>query len=308
MTRIYVLGTLVTVGVLSLTVSAFQAPQAAARAVTAVQVRDNLYMLTGGGGNTTVFIGTDGVVVVDAKNPGWGQPILDKIKELTPKPVTMIINTHSHLDHAGGNGEFPGTVDVVAHENTLVNLKDIKSVTGLPPLAPDVANVFVRNNGKNLPKRTFKDRLTVGTGSDRIDLYYFGRGHTNGDAWVVFPALQVLAAGDMFPWRQPPIADANNGGSGVEYPDTLMKAHSTIANVNTIIMGHTPTTSTWADLKEYEEYVRDFVSYAQAQMKAGQSVDEASAGYKVPERFKGYTAPEARVRATIQVIYDELRR
>src|SRR5688572_32699525 len=121
----------------------------------------------------------------------------------------MIINTHSHLYHAGGNGEFPDTVDVVAHENTLVNLKDIKSVTGLAPLAPDVANVFVRNNGKNLPKRTFKDRLTVGTGSDRIDLYYFGRGHTNGDAWVVFPALQVLAAGDIFAFRQPPIADAN---------------------------------------------------------------------------------------------------
>ncbi len=308
MKRMFVLGMLVFVG-LSLSIGAFQGQQGTApRGVTAVQVRENLYMLTGGGGNTTVFIGTNGVVVVDAKNPGFGQPILDRIKELTPKPITMLINTHSHLDHAGGNGEFPATVDVVAHENTLVNLKDIKSVTGMAPLAPDVANVFLRNNGTNLPKRTFKDRLTVGSGNDRIDLYYFGRGHTNGDAMVVFPALRVVAGGDLFAFRQPPIADANNGGSAVSYPDTLMKAYSTIANVDTIITGHLPMTATWAELKEYEEYVRDFVSYAGAQKKAGKSVDEASADYKVPERFKGYTAPPARVKPTIQLVYDELGR
>lgn len=108
MRRMFVLGTLMLAGGLSLTISAFQGQQATPpRNVTAVQVEDNLYMLTGGGGNTTVFIGTNGVVVVDAKNRGFGQPILDKIKELSPKPVTMLINTHSHLDHAGGNGEFP---------------------------------------------------------------------------------------------------------------------------------------------------------------------------------------------------------
>ena len=60
----------------------------------------------------------NGVTVVDTKNPGWGQPILDKIKELTPKPVTMIINTHTHGDHVSGNVEFPATVDIVVQENT----------------------------------------------------------------------------------------------------------------------------------------------------------------------------------------------
>ena len=63
-------------------------------------VKDNLYLLRGGGGNTAVLVAEDGVVVVDAKNPGLGQPLLDTIKELTSKPVTTIINTHSHYDHA----------------------------------------------------------------------------------------------------------------------------------------------------------------------------------------------------------------
>ena len=69
------------------------------------------------------MIGTDGVVVVDTKNPGWGQPILDKIKRLTNKPVTTIINTHTHGDHVSGNVEFPTTVEVIAHENNKINMQ-----------------------------------------------------------------------------------------------------------------------------------------------------------------------------------------
>ena len=55
-----------------------------------------------------------------------------------------------------------------------------------------------------MPKRTFKDKMTIGKGADQIDLYYFGRGHTNGDAWVVFPALRVMHAGDIFSRQEPP--------------------------------------------------------------------------------------------------------
>ena len=75
-----------------------------------------------------------------------------------------------------------------------------------------------------MPKRTFKDRMTLGSGNDRIDLYYFGRGHTNGDAWVVFPALRIVHAGDIFSGKNIPLLDAVNGGSGVEIGNTLAKA------------------------------------------------------------------------------------
>src|SRR5438445_13860446 len=90
-----------------------------ARKVVEVQkLKENLWVLKGGGGNTAVFVTANGVVVVDAKNPGWGKPILDKIKELTNKPITTLINTHTHGDHVSGNVEFPATVDIIVQENT----------------------------------------------------------------------------------------------------------------------------------------------------------------------------------------------
>src|SRR5687768_3397857 len=186
MKRIIVLATLLAIGAVSMTVAASQQPtvaQATAPRVSFEKLRENLFMLTGGGGNTAVFVGASGVVVVDTKNPGWGQPILDRIKELTPKPITTIINTHTHGDHVSGNVEFPATVDVMVHENTAVNMQEMRASTqtapnGQPP------NIFKANNGRGMPKKTFKDRMTIGTGADRIDLYYFGRGHTNGDTWV----------------------------------------------------------------------------------------------------------------------------
>ena len=112
MRRGIVLGVLLALG--ALVAIKAQPPAANAPKVVEVEkVKDNLYVLRGGGGNTAVFLTANGVIVVDAKNPGWGKPILDKIKELTPKPVTTLINTHTHGDHVSGNVEFPATIDVV---------------------------------------------------------------------------------------------------------------------------------------------------------------------------------------------------
>src|SRR5437016_1741384 len=96
--------------------------QQAPRIIEVEKLKDNVFLLRGGGGNTTVFVTSTGVVVVDAKNPGWGQPILDKIKELTNKPITTLINTHTHGDHVSGNVEFPATVDIIVQENTKTNM------------------------------------------------------------------------------------------------------------------------------------------------------------------------------------------
>src|SRR5262249_57829501 len=80
-------------------------------------VRDNLYVIPGAGGNTTVFVTAVGVVLVDTKLPNNGEAILNQVRTVTDKPVTMIVNTHSHPDHIGSNAYFP-SVDVVAHDNT----------------------------------------------------------------------------------------------------------------------------------------------------------------------------------------------
>ena len=78
-----------------------------------------------------MFVTATGVVVVDTKNPGWGQPILDKIKTLTDKPVTTIINTHTHGDHVSGNVAFPATVEVITQENTKKYMDQPNPVFGL---------------------------------------------------------------------------------------------------------------------------------------------------------------------------------
>jgi cyclase len=277
MTRGSALGALLAVGALSLGVGAYQQPQGP-KVVEVDKLKDNLFVLKGGGGNTAVFVGANGVVVVDTKNPGWGQPILDKIKELTPKPITTIINTHTHGDHVSGNVEFPATVDVVVQENTKANMEKM--------------DIFKQNNGKGMAKRTFKDKMTLGKGADEIDLYYFGRGHTNGDAFVVFPALRTMHAGDIFASKNLPLIDTGNGGSAVDIGQSLQKAHDGIKNVDTIITGHSPTTMTWQDLQDYANYNKAFIQWVSSEMKAGKTPEQAAAdGFKVPDEFagKGFT-------------------
>jgi len=302
MTRRLVLGSLIAVGALSLAVTA---QQPASMVIEVDKLKDNLFMLRGGGGNTAVFVQANGVTVVDTKNPGWGQPLLAKIREITNKPVTTIINTHTHGDHVSGNVDFAENVDVVTHVNTAANMKKMAAVTGIPN-AP--VNVFAQSGGRGLAKRTFTDTLTLGSGNDRVDLHYFGRGHTNGDAWVLFPALRVLHGGDIFSGKNLPLLDYNNGGSGVEIPDTLMKAYTATAkNVDSIITGHS-TVMTPADLREYAEFNRDFLNAVREGKKAGKSVDEIVKSWTMPAKYKGYAAPQpARLQANIENIYKEAR-
>src|SRR5262245_45627286 len=205
-------------------------PQPSAAAIEVDNLKDNLYVLKGGGGNTAVFITAGGVVVVDTKLPGWGQPLLEKIKTISSKPVTTIINTHTHFDHNSGNVEFPATVEVITHENTKMYMDQANPVYGLQT-GPQ-QNLFKENGGRGMPKRTFKTTLTVGAGADRIELRYFGRAHTGGDAFVIFPALRVMHVGDTFPNKDLPIMDRNNGGSAVEYSTTLFGATG-VANIDT---------------------------------------------------------------------------
>jgi cyclase len=269
-----VLGVLLACGALAAVKA--QPPAANAPKVVEVEkVKDNLYVLRGGGGNTAVFVTANGVTVVDAKNPGWGQPILDKVKELTPKPITTLINTHTHGDHVSGNVEFPATVDVVVQENTKANMEKM--------------DIFKQNNNRGMAKRTFKDKMTIGNGADQVDLYYFGPGHTNGDAWVVFPAHRIVHSGDIFANKGVPLIDGNNGGSMLHYSETLMKAYNGIKNVDTIINGHTPANTTWADLKEFADFNKDFLTWAQGELKAGKTPEQAAAEWKMPEKYKGYS-------------------
>jgi glyoxylase-like metal-dependent hydrolase (beta-lactamase superfamily II) len=308
MKRFVVLLFLLTLGAMSVTLRGLQTPAGptpAALQVTKIEkVKDNLYMITGSsdpnafsGGNTAVFIADAGVTLVDTKLPGWGPTIVERVKTVTNKPVIRIINTHTHNDHSGSNEFFGTTVDSVVHENTKTNMGKMAEFGG--------------DKAKFLPKRTFKDKLSIGSGKDQIDLYYFGRGHTNGDIYVVFPALRIMHSGDMFAQKMLPLVDAMNGGSILEYPDTLAKAAAAIRNVDTVIPGHRPLTS-WKEYEEFAAFIKDFVAYARTSMNARKTVAQAAAEYKVPEKYKGYVVtidPQLiTAERVLQIAYDELKK
>jgi cyclase len=311
MKRELVLSVLISLLALSIVITGAQAPPAGptpeAIAATKIEkVKDNLYIITGSGAeapaafsgaNTAVFITDAGVVLVDTKLPGWGQVILDRVKTVTSKPVVTVINTHTHADHTGSNAFFGATIDSIVQENTKSNMAKMDD--------------FTADKARFLPRRTYKDKITIGTGKDEIDLYYFGPGHTNGDSFVVFPALRTMHVGDLFAWKALPYVDTANGGSVVAHPKTLASAVANIRNVDTIINGHIPV-STWNDLREYADFSKDFVTWGESQMKAGKTVDQAAAEYKVPARYNGYKATVSEdfvsAKSNLQILYDELKK
>jgi glyoxylase-like metal-dependent hydrolase (beta-lactamase superfamily II) len=237
--------------VIGLTVAGVAAQQPRPRippSGTIKKVRDNLYVIPGAGGNTTVFVTQTGVVLVDTKLANNGEAILAQIRKVSGRRISMIINSHSHPDHIGSNDYFPVTVEKVTHENTKKWME---------------ANPRVASNQAVMPTKTFADKMTLGSGRDQIDLYYFGAGHTNGDAFVVFPGLRAMAAGDIFAWKMAPLIDPMAGGSVIALPDTLEKALKGITNVDTVIEGHGDV-NTWAGFRQYVQFNRALLEAAKA--------------------------------------------
>jgi cyclase len=261
---------------------------------TSEKVTDNLYLIPGAGGNTAVLVRADGVLVVDTKVPGNGEGLLNLIKKVTDKPVTHIVNTHTHFDHAGSNSEFPASVEIVTQENTKTNLEKTES--------------FKTENGKvGLPDRAFKDRMTLFAGKDAVDLYYFGPAHTNGDAYVVFRDSRVMHAGDTFPQKGQALVDRNNGGSSIAYPDTLNKAAAGIKNVDKVMTGHSTVVS-WQDFVDYGEFHRLYLSHARASLALGKTPLQAMTDLKLPEKFKSYNLNPGRDgTGNFTTIYAELQ-
>jgi cyclase len=309
MRRTYVLGMIVVAGVVAAAAAnlgAQQQPAAGGQAGRGggggpalgkiEKVADNLYFIFGAGGNTGVYIAEKGVVLVDTKNPNNGQGILDQVKSVTDKPITHIINTHTHGDHNGSNVFFPASVEIVSQENTAANMQKM-------------AAFQEALNRHGLPDRTYKDKMTLLGGKDAIDLYYFGPAHTNGDTFVVFRNAGVVHAGDAFANKGQPLIDRNNGGSGIAYPETIAKAAKGIGKVDTVINGHSPVTMKLQDLVDFGEFNRLFLEHARASLKAGKTPEQAMMDLKLPEKFKDYNLTGGRggPGGNFGVIFEELK-
>jgi len=268
------------------------------------KVKDNLYVIHGGtAGNTTVFLTQAGVVLVDTKVANSGEAIMNQVKTVTDKPVSMIINTHSHGDHVGSNNYFAPTVEKVTHENTK------KWMAANPAYAKDPAM---------MPTRTFTDKMSLGKGKDQIDLYYFGAGHTDGDAFIVFKELRTMCVGDLMAWNMAPLIDPNAGGSVVALGETFKKAEKGIKNVDTIIEGH-GNVNTFQGMKAYGEFMRALVETAREGLKKQQTTQQALEELKKNSKFAVFTGtevlkgteygdtPEHRALINLNVAYQELR-
>jgi cyclase len=297
MTRVQVLTAIIVVG-LVVTAAGAQRPRIPPTGAIR-QVRDNLYVIPGAGGNTIVFVTENGIVLVDTKLANNGDAIMKQVRTVSDRPISTIINTHTHPDHIGSNGEFPASVEVVTHENTRKWMAANPKVSAIPGMMPD---------------RTFTDRMTLGSGRDRIDLYYFGPGHTDGDAFIVFPAVRAMAAGDIFAWKMSPLIDANAGGSVLALPDTLEKALAGVQGVDTVIEGHGDV-NTWTGFREYVQFNRALVDAARAGMgkrTAEEIVADLSSRFPVftkdellPDLEYGGT-PKSRAIINVNVAFKEL--
>jgi cyclase len=278
-----------------------------------LNVRDVLYHLGGGGGNGLALIDeiNGGVVLIDTKPSGWGEAVREVVEQVTDLPVTTIINTHAHPEHAGSNAEFPDAVTIIAHANARAAM---------------LRDGLFAEGGPGLPTATFTDRYSLLDDLDRIDLYHFGPAHTDGDIVVVFPEKGVAYVGDLFPARAVPVIDLERGGSGLAFPETLDRVVAATDGVARVISGHGPFPSTyagrgrrergaarawsgfltWDDLVEYAAFTRELVTAVEAEFAAGRSAGDAAAALALalPDRYAGYDLTD--LPAAVDALYAEL--
>jgi glyoxylase-like metal-dependent hydrolase (beta-lactamase superfamily II) len=202
------------------------------------KIKDDLYEIEGDGGNVAVYITNEGLILIDDKFDYDHDAILEKIKSVTDQPIKYVISTHYHADHSGGNAKmYQSGAEIISTTQSHKNIVEHKQSNAPPGVVP--------------ARVTFNPETTVYLGGKEVTARFVGRGHTNGDAVVYFPALKVLHTGDLMA-GDTPLIDYPGGGSLVEWPKTLDAAMK--FDFDTVIPGHGPVT-TKANLLSYRENV-----------------------------------------------------
>ena len=217
-----------------------------------------------------MFVTAKGVTLVDTKNPGWGQPLLDKIKTLTDKPVTTVINTHTHFDHVSGNVAMPATVEIVAHDYTAKNIATPQLDRGHDRGAPE--NVFKENPGKGLAEAHLQGQADdwLGRRSDQPLLLRSRRTpaatrSSNSRRTASCTSATPSRARACRSWTRTTAAPASST------PTPSARRSKGVTNIDTIINGHTAAQTTPADMREFADFVAEFVAHVQAGKKAGKT-------------------------------------
>jgi glyoxylase-like metal-dependent hydrolase (beta-lactamase superfamily II) len=244
MKRVTLLGLLVAVFVLQSAWAVYTQTAKPPGPLRTERVKGDLHMIAGEGGNVALYATSDGVVLVDDMFDRNHADILAQVKTVSDKPLKYVINTHQHDDHAGGDLKMLPIAEVIAHQNVRKNLEHITQ-----PYYEDTPGTPI-----GLPRLTFSDQLSIHLGGKEVRAYYFGRGHTSGDAIIYFPDLRVIHTGDLFlggrfggrneagkPRGVNIYVDYAQGGSFSEWSRTLER---TLAlDFDTVIPGHGPVST-----------------------------------------------------------------
>lgn len=250
------------------------------------QVKDDLYEIEGDGGNVAVYVTNEGVILVDDKFERDHEQIVDKVKSVTNQPVKYVISTHYHADHSGGNGKFLPTAEIISTANSRTNIVEHKQSNAPPGVMP--------------ARVVFTQETAVFLGGKEVRARYFGRGHTNGDCIVYFPALHVIHTGDLMAGTSP-LIDYAGGGSLVDWTNTLDQAMT--LDFDTVIPGHGPVTNK-AALLTYRNNVEKLRNRAAGLIREGKSQDELA---KVMAAEYGWTPGSLQLQWSVPGMMNELK-
>ena len=226
-------------------------------ALTIEKIHDDLFMIVGDGGNVAVYVTNEGVILVDDKYDQDHDQIMARIRSVTDQPVRYILSTHHHADHSGGNTLFTKEAEIISTRNAHDAI-----VKHLQPNAP---------NNMVAARVTFTDESSIFLGGKEVRAKYFGRAHTNGDAFIYFPAYRLLHSGDTFASAPTatPLIDYPGGGTLVEWTKTLDTVMNTL-DFEQVMPGHGPM-SNKAGMKAYRDRVEVLRTKAQALVRSGKS-------------------------------------
>ena len=206
--------------------------------LTLNKVKDDLFEIEGDGGNVGVYVTSEGVILIDDKFDQDHDAIMAAVKQATPQPVKYVISTHYHADHSSGNGKmYESGAEIISTANSRKNIVEKKQSNAPPGVMP--------------ARIVFTDETSVFLGGKEVRAHFYGRGHTNGDAVIYFPALRTVHTGDLMAGTTP-LVDYGGGGSVVEWTKTLDGALQ--LDFDTVIPGHGPVTNK-AGLQAYRDNI-----------------------------------------------------
>ena len=224
------------------------------------KVKDDLYVIVGNGGNVAVLITDEGVILVDDKFEQDYDAIIQQVKSVTNQPVKYVFNTHYHSDHSGGNARFLSVAEIISHQNSRTNILESKQSNAEPNMRP--------------ARVVFSEETSVFLGGKEVRARYFGRGHTNGDIVIYFPAQRVIHTGDLMAGMTP-LIDYNGGGSIVEWSKTVDAAMAAF-DFDSVIPGHGKVTNR-AGLQTYRDNVVKMRTEVTGLIRQGKTQEEIRA-------------------------------